>query len=263
MDSDETRAGAAARDELRRKLSSAPANWLRGAIDNPELGPAEVLLLLRNSAAPSDLLERIGKDRRLTSHQEVRSGLARHARTPPSISRNLLSHLYWKDWIDIAAAPAANPVIRRQAEQMLLTRLARLSLGERIALARRATRGLIPGFMDQTHPRVVRALLENPRLAELDVVSLAGNVETGPEALECIAMHSNWGARRSVRLELIVRTELPAQTGLRLAHQLDPRDQRVLVEDDRVPLVVRVWIERRLGKNPRARDDSDGAGEWG
>jgi hypothetical protein len=105
---------------------------------------------------------------------------------------------------------------------------------------------MIPGFLAQTHPRVVGALLDNARLAEPDVVRLVGKLGDDPEALDLIASHTGWGARRAVRLELIVQAGLPLQTALRLARQLDPRDLRVLVEDDRVPLVVRVWIERRL-----------------
>ena len=174
---------------------------------------------------------------------------------PAAVSRSLLSQLYWKDWIDIAAEPTANPVVRRQAERMLLARLRDFSLGERIALARRATRGLIPGFLEETDPRAIAALLDNPRLVELDVVRLAGNPAIGSEALEHIAGHPDWGARRAPRLELLRRDELPIQTALRLACRLDRRDLRVLVEDDRVPLVVRVGIERRL-------DETSGAGEW-
>lgn len=237
--------------ELRRRLSSAPEAWLRGVLDNPEVGPAELILLLRNHAAPIELLERIGAHPGWMAHHEVCRALARHARTPLALARNLLPLLYWKDWIDLAAQPSANPVVRRQAERMLLARLDDLSLGQRIALARRATRGLIHGFLKETDPRALEALLDNPRLVELDAVRLAENPVAGAYALDRIAEHPVWGRRRAVCLQLLRRAELAIQTSLRLAHRLEPRDLQVLVEDDRVPLVVRVGIERRLRGKPR------------
>ena len=266
MDRRETKhpgnARAASREELRRRLSRAPAAWLAAALDNPSLGPSELMLLLRNSSAPADLLERIAADRDWSSHHELRRGLARHPRTPLVTARNLLPHLYWKDWIEIAADPAANPVVRRQAERMLLARLDDLSLGERIALARRATRSLVRALLKQTELRVIDALLGNPRLIELDVVALAAGASAPVEVLVRLAGHPVWGRRRSIRLELLRRPELPIPTALRLARRLDRRDLQALVEDDKVALIVRVDIERRLRRASGGQGATDDAGTW-
>jgi hypothetical protein len=251
----------ASREELQQRLGHAPAAWLSRALENPHLGPREMLLLLRNHAATADLLGRIAADREWTAYHEVRRGLTLHARTPLSSARNLLPHLYWKDWVDVAADPAANPVVRRQAERMLLARLDDLSLGERIALARRATRGLVRA-LNETHARVVDALLGNPRLIELDVVTLVGSASAGREVLLRVAEHPVWGRRRAVRLELLKRSELPLQTALGTARQLVRRDLRALIRDDRVPLLVRVDIERRLRRASGGRGATNGAGTW-
>jgi len=258
-------ARTASRDELRRRLSSAPAAWLNDALENPELGPSELMLLLRNPATPAAALERIGANRTWMGHHELRRGLARHAHAPPAVARNLLGHLYWKDWCEIAAHPAANPMIRRQAERLLLACMIELGAGERINLARRATRGLIPAFLTDPDPRVIEALLGNPRLVEMDLLRLANDAANGSEALRRVAEHPVWGQRRDLRLALLRRSELAVQTALRLARKMDPRDLRMLVEDDKVPQIVRVGIERRLreeagGQSPR--DRPTGAGEW-
>jgi len=247
------RARTASKEELRRRLSSAPAAWLGDALENPELGPRELMLVLRNPATPAAVLEKIGSNKTWMGHHELRRGLARHAHAPPAVARNLLPHLYWKDWCDIAAHPAANPVIRRQAERMLLAGVGDLGAGERIMLARRATRGLIPAFLTDSDPRVIQALLGNPRLVEADLVRLANDPTNGADILRCVAEHTVWGQRRDLRLALLRRPELPAQTALRVARTMDRQDLRMLVEDDKVPLIVRVGIERRL---------REGAGEW-
>lgn len=258
-------AQTAPRDELRRRLSSAPAAWLSRVLENPELGPSELLLLLRNPSAPAAVLEEIGSNRTWMRHLELRRGLVRHAHAPPALARNLLSHLYWKDWCDIAAHPPANPMIRRQAEQLLLASVGDLAMGERIVLARRATRGLIPAFLTDPEPRVIQALLSNPRLVEIDLLRLAADASGKADVLRCVAEHPLWGQRRDLRLALLKRSELPVPTALRLARKMDPRDLRMLVEDDKVPQIVRIDIERRLqeesgGRTPR--DRSAGAGEW-
>ncbi|TDI49960.1 MAG: hypothetical protein E2P01_02095 [Acidobacteria bacterium] len=258
-------ARTASRGELRRRLSSAPAAWLSQALENPELGPPELMLVLRNPAAPAAVLERIGASRTWMGHHELRRGLARHAHTPLAVARNLLPHLYSKDWCEIAAHPAANPVIRRQAERLLLACVDKLALGERIMLARRATRGLIPAFLTDANPRVIQALLGNPRLVEIDLLRLASDVAAGAEVLRSVAEHPVWGQRRDLRLALIRRPELPVQTAFHLARKMDRRDLRMLVEDDKVPLVVRVGIERRLREDPGGRSPRNrptGAGEW-
>ncbi len=239
-------ADTATKDELRRRLTSAPAPWLAKALENPEMGPSELLLLLRNPSAPTAVLEEIGTRRDWMAHHEIRRGLVRHRHAPPTLANQLLDLLFWKDWCDIAAHPASNPRVRRRAERLLRNCVGDLGLGERINLARRVTRGLIPVFLNDREPRVIQALLGNPRLVEMDLVRLINDRRHGAGVLRCVAEHPTWGQRRELRLLLIRRSELGAQTALRLARRMHPRDLRRLVEDDKVPQIVRVGIERRL-----------------
>ena len=258
-------AATASRDELRRRLSSAPAAWLTEALENPELGASELMLVLRNPAAPAGLLDRIGARREWMAHHELRRGLVRHAHAPTALAGNLLSHLYWKDWCDIAAHPATKPLIRRKAERLLLASVSQLASGERINLARRATRSLIPALLNDADPRVVQALLGNPRLVEMDLERLVNDASCCAEVLRSVAEHAVWGRRRGLRLALLRRHELAAQTALRLTLKMLSRDLRMLVEDDKVPQIVRVGIERRLRREtdgPAPANRSTGTGEW-
>jgi hypothetical protein len=235
------------------------------ALDNPELGPSELMLVLRNPAAPAALLDRIGANRAWMGHHELRRGVARHAHAPSALAGNLLSHLYWKDWCDIAGHPATQPLIRRQAERLLLASVGQLAAGERINLARRSSRRLIPALLKDPDPRVVQALLGNPRLVEMDLERLVNDASCCAEALRYVAEHAVWGQRRGLRMALLRRHELAVPTALRLALKMDSRDQRMILEDDKVPQIVRVGIERRLrqetgGLAPANR--STGDGEW-
>lgn len=132
-----------------------------------------MLILLGNRAATPTLLVRVGRDPRWTRCYEVKKGLVRHARTPPTMARSFLPHLYWRDLADIAEDARIQPSVRHQAEEVLRSRLDELTQGERVTLARRATRGVIAALRDSSEPLVLEALLGNGRLVEQDAVVMA------------------------------------------------------------------------------------------
>ena len=239
--------------ELRRYLLTGPEAFLDGAIDNPHLGDEEMLLLLRNRRARPALLTRIGKDRRWTRNSEVRRLLVQHPQVPTALARSMLSNLFWKDLLDVSVNLRVNPVIRRQAERMLQLRVEDLTLGEKIALARRAPRAVITGLIHSDEPRLLRSVLGNPTLIEQDAVNIAGAGRSGGDVLTHLAEHPRWGVRRSVRQALIRNPRTPVAVSLRLIGGLPRRDLKELIRDAGVPKIVRVGAERRLEGRTVAR----------
>jgi len=232
--------------ELRRYLLTAPGSFLDGAIDNPHLGDEEMPLLLRNRLASPALLTRIGKDRRWTKNSEVRRLLVQHPQVPTALARTVLSNLFWKDLLEVSVNLRVNPVIRRQAERMLQVRVEDLTLGEKIALARRAPRAVISGLIHSDDSRLLRSVLGNPTLIEQDAANIAGAGKTGGDVLSHLAEHPRWGVRRSVRQALIRNPRTPVAVALRLIGGLPRRDLQGLIRDEGVPKIVRVGAERRL-----------------
>jgi hypothetical protein len=235
-------------EQLRRKLPGAPPPYLEGALTNPNLGDDEMLLLLRNRQAPQDLLSRIGRDRRWTASHEVKRELVRHPRTPLVLARSLLPHLFWKELAETSSDLRVHPVVRRQAEALLAIRIQELSLGERIALSRKASRGLIGSLIATGEDRVLRGLLGNPRLVEADAVRIAASPCGAQGFFHFLAGHPAWGRRRSVRLALVRNPRTPVQVSLRLVGRMPVRDLRQLVKDVKVPRIVRVGAGRRLAE---------------
>ena len=233
-------------EQLRRRLPGAPPPYLEGASENPNLGDDEMLLLLRNRHAPQQLLSRIGRDRRWTASHELKKHLVRHPRTPLVLARSLLPHLFWKELAEISSDLRVHPVVRRQAEALLTVRIEQLSLGERIALSRRASRGLIGCLIEAGDDRVLRGLLGNPRLVEGDAVRIAASPCSAPEFFRHLAGHPTWGSRRAVRMALLRNSRTPVQVALRLVDRMPVGDLRGLVKDVKVPRIVRVGADRRL-----------------
>jgi len=232
--------------ELKRLLPSAPPSFLQGALENPEITPDEIALLLRNRAATPQLLGRIARDRQWTRSYDVKRGLVRHPRTPLPIVGTLIHHLFWRDLAEAAADPALHPTVRRKSEDLLRLRLMELSLGERISLARVASRGLIGALRESAEARVLTALLGNPRLIEADAVLLARSGAAPPAVLGRLAEHPAWGVRRSVLMALAANPRTPVAAALRLLGRLSRRDLTRLAKDPKVPKIVRVGAERRL-----------------
>lgn len=93
-----------------------------------------------------------------------------------------------------------------------------LSAGERTARARGSDRMALDRLMHDRDPRIIAALLDNPRVVERDVVRVAAMRPTLPEILERIAAHPRWSARYRVRKALAFNPHAPRA----LARQLLP-----------------------------------------
>ncbi len=245
LDAERGRRASAA--ELRERLPQAPPAYLEGAWENPELGKEALALLLRNRAAPAALLSRVAGDRRFAMLQEVRLALVVHPRTPQPLAQSLASHLRWKELCEVADDVRVPPPVRRKAEDLLRVRLEELAVGERIALARRASRGVIAALRQDPDGRVLEALLGNPKLLEAEAAALARSGSTPPAALAALSGHPRWGGRRAVRLALARNARTPVRSALRALEGLSRSDLLRLVRDDEAPRIVRVVAERTLG----------------
>ncbi len=251
-------------DALRRQLPSAPTDYLGGALSNPALGHGEIQLLLRNRRAGATLVARIARDGRWTRFHEIRKALVLHPNCPLSISQGLLQHLYWMDLADAALCAKAHPIVRRRSESLLRARLDGLGLGERVALATRVTRGLIPCLLESSDGPVLARLLANPRLTESDVVRIASGRRAPGDVLARIVGHARWSRLRGIRLALLRNTRTPIPAALALVGKLERRDLQQLTRDARVRRIVRVGAERRLAgssqSDPRRSRGAFGAG---
>ncbi|HEX5043301.1 MAG TPA: hypothetical protein VFV75_10370 [Candidatus Polarisedimenticolaceae bacterium] len=243
---DAARGRGDARPELLLRLATAPAAYLEGALGNPALDEEAVALLVRNPHATQTLLLRIGRSVRWARVYEVKRGLVRHPRVPVPLSRRLLPHLLWADLAEAAADTRLSPAVRRHAEETLKTRLLEMAEGEVVSLARRASAGLVDALARSRSPRVLAALLGNPRLRERDVVRIAAGEEAPAETLRRVARHPAWGERRAVRVALLRNPRTPVPEALHLVAGLAGSDLEDVVRDQAVPRIVQIGAGRRL-----------------
>jgi hypothetical protein len=105
-------------------------------------------------------------------------------------------------------------------------------IGYRISLARRAIAGAVERLLFDPDPRVVRALLGNPRVTEAEVIKLAASRRAGPQALVIVAQDDRWIARYPVKVALANNPATPVRIALGLLPFLMRQDLRALSASD-------------------------------
>lgn len=236
----------AASETLRRVLATAPLPYLEGALANPALDPAHAVLVLSNPAIGPVLIQRIGRNPAWIKTYDVKAAIVLHPKTPRALAMNLVTFLWWRDLVRVTDQPKLSPVLRRSAERLLALRLQELALGEKVSLARIASRGLIGALRSQAEPMVIRALLQNPRLTEDDALAIANGARTKAPVLRALADDPRFTSRPSVRKAVARHPETPASVALHIVQNLSSRDLKELSRSPRVPGLVRVAAQRLL-----------------
>lgn len=225
---------------------AAPAS-LDGTMAEADMRERELWLLLRDRQATPERLRIIASDPRWKRSYGIKRALALHPRTPLVIARDLVSQLYWRDLVEVGSQVQIHPRLRRQAEQALSVRVQELTLGERIALARRASRGVLACMVQSRDGAVLKGLLANSRTTELDALRIASGRQSPPEILAHLAAHPRWGLRRAIRLALVDNPRTPLPVALRLLSLLPRPDLRRMAGAPNMHKLVRIAAERRLG----------------
>lgn len=128
-------------------------------------------------------------------------------------------------------------------------------LGTRKALARKPDANLIKRIArDQDH-RVIRSLLDNPRLTEMDVIKIGSTRPTSHRVLEVIYNHPRWISRYHIKKVIVLNPYSPLTMAMRLLTFMKLQDlDEVLHSPDLNPALVKL-ARRILEKKPAALDD--------
>ena len=223
---------------------------LDGGAEVPE---GALVRCLRSPACPRELVERLAACRWVRSLRRVPPLLLRHPGCPPAFAWDMLPHLGWHDLLLVVRDPRTMAAIRRQGERKLLERLKQLTVGERTALARHATRSLIAGLLADEAPACVQALLDNPRFTEQDAVRLL-NANGSSRCAAAVVRHPRWGARRAVIEAALRAPVVPLGVALGLMASLSQARLEELARGGDLPArllePLQRLLQRRRGGDP-------------
>jgi hypothetical protein len=213
-----------------------------GLLDAPAVG-----IVLRSSFVTAEVVEALAQPR-LLSFYEVRRELALHPRTPQVLAQQLIPGLYWRDLALLGGDMRLHPRLRRTADQYLATRLPELALGEKISIARRAGPGLLAHLRHDPSPRVIGALLDNPRMTEDILAPVVHGAATPGPVLTLIATDRRWGARYGLQAAICRNPGTPLATSLKLLPQLRKSELKAVAGDPRLSPAVRQRARVLLGE---------------
>ena len=212
------------------------------------LRPADVGRILRNPHAGDSIVRRLLAQRRLLTFYDVRRDLALHPRTPTAVALNLVRGLFWRDLVAIGQNVRIRPRVRQAAELRLGERLPALAVGERVAIARKASPGTLQKLRSDPNARVIEALMENPRCSEGILLPLATSETTTSPVLATVARHPRWGVRYPIRVAICRNPQTPTRVSLPLLPMLKKHDLRTVSREPRIPAPVRRRAQLLLGE---------------
>lgn len=227
-------------------IAELDSKGLMELVLNRELDEIEVLQVLRSPYCTPQIAAAIAGDRKALDAHAVRERLAGFPGFNFNQALNFLGTLPWTSLVSVSQAPRTPPVVKRHAERKLLTQVSSMTLGEKIALARRAHRALFRPLIGLGDGEVLSALLNNPRLVENDILVILNTVEPPREFFSELARHHRWGQYLRVRRALVECPHTPLPLALSVLVQLPNIELRRATARRDLPEEVRSAAESLL-----------------
>jgi hypothetical protein len=185
----------------------------------------EALAVLDNPFVTPAVIQQIAQNQRLTGFYSVRLRLVSHRSTPLAHATKLVHYLYWPDLIRLSTVVHVPAPVRRSIDNVLLARVDKLTLGERIASARLCSHALVKVLLLDPDPKVFASLLVNPRLREDDLLFLASSAQhSTTEKLALLAADYKWSYRYAIRKALAMNPATPRAAAASQLRYLSRRD---------------------------------------
>ncbi len=240
-------------DDLRARLGRANSRELLRLIDDlgETLAAGDARRVLRNPFATAEVIEALAAVRRLLAGYDLRSAIARHRRTPESLALRFISGLFWRDLLEISVDVRISPAVRRVAEKYLIRRLVRMTTGEKMAIARRATPEVLAHMRTDPNLQVIKALLDNPRLTEPTLLPVVASETTLPRVLDLVARAPRWGTRYEIRVALSRNSRSPFSAIFEILPTLRRQDLLVVAQREDHSSIVRQRARDLLEDRPK------------
>ena len=99
----------------------------------------EALAILDNRHVTPQIISKLAQTPRITGFYSVRLRLVGHRQTPQAHATKLVHYLYWFDLLRLSVDVQVPAPVRRAIDTQLLLKVEKLTLGERIASAKRCS----------------------------------------------------------------------------------------------------------------------------
>lgn len=226
--------------------ASPPANDFEFSAAAFVLTEDQALALLQRSDLPAASIEELAKNTSVMKSRKARIAIAAHPRAPRHISLRLIREFFTFDLMRFALLPAVAADLKRAGDEMLVNRIASITLGERISLARRASTAVAAALLLDKESRVWQTALENSRLTEAAIVRTLVRPNVTPAFVEAVCHHPKWSLRHEVRIALLRNQKTPLARAIEFARTLPPGQLRDILHTSHLPEKVKTYLRKEL-----------------
>ena len=126
-----------------------------------------------------------------------------------------------------------------ERSQTLLQRIQKLSVSERILLALRGGKEIRSILIRDPNKEVAMTVLENPKITETEIESIAKSRSIADEALRRITRKREWMKNYNVILALVTNPKTPPGISISLVNELKTKDLGLLEKNKNVAEGIR------------------------
>lgn len=240
---------------MKSLVHEAGEEVLLALLANPNLDEPHVVVMLERLDLPASVLSAVAGEGKWTSSEGVRLRLARHPRTPKRFALAAARQLFLFDLVRLSLLPSAPPDIRRAAEEVILTRVPHLPVGEKLTLARRGPSRVAGAILLEGHVQAIKLALANAFLTEAQVLKALANPGVPERVVLAIAHHPKWSCQYNVRIALVRNAHTPAASLLALLPQLTLGDLKQISELEGLAPHLKKQLHREMAHRLDHPDD--------
>ena len=234
------------------------ADLLRTAAD-PALTEDFALALLKRADLPLEVIEQLAKNTNALKSRKVKIALVSNPHTPRHVSVPLARQFYTFDLMKVALSPTVPADVKVAVDDVLISRLKTVTIGERLTLARRASgrvsaallldvetigTKIVDAKTAARETRVMQAALENPRLTEALVINSVLRPAASAALVHAVAQHAKWSCRREIRAALLRTEYLSLARALEFSHEIPGPLLNELLAASRLPAQIKDQLLR-------------------
>src|ERR1700674_3280894 len=239
-------------------IGPAPADLLRTATD-PALTEDLALALLKRADLPPEVIEQLAKNTNALKSRKGKIARSSHPKTPRHVSVPLARQFYTFDLMKVALSPTVPADVKIAVDDVLISRLKTVTIGERLTLARRASGRVAAALLMDVETisakiidaktaaretRVVQAALENPRLTEALVINSVLRPAARSALVHAVAQHAKWSPRREIRAALLRTEHLSLARALEFSREIPGPLLQELLAASRLPAQIKDQLLR-------------------
>src|ERR1700689_4091708 len=226
--------------------AAAAASLDHSSAGDPVLTADLALAMLKDRELAAEAIEQISRNTAVMKSRKVRVAVAAHPRPPRRIALRLIRELYTFDLMLFALLPAVAADLKRVADELLVARLASITLGERISLARRSSAMVAGALLLDKEARVWQTAMENPRLSESGLVKALLRPGATGAFVSAVCHHAKWSVRPEIRCALLRNEFVPLARALELARRIPPAQLRDILHASRLPEKSKNYLREQL-----------------